>query len=387
MAFVYTFACKTWKAVSFETRHVSCGCQSLRKRQRAGSWLARKTVKDVSRTRTTLALRAGSEVPQERPLQKSLLKGASVLVALLAAFSPLLGDPTEALAAQGGGRVGGSSFRAPVTRSAPSRSYSGPSGGVGGYYYSPAPILPVTPFFFGPVVVPFGFTGFGTFLFAAAFLAFATRALGSARDGVTSAITGDDDSLVSEKTTLVKLKVGLLSTARELQQELEEIALHSKTDTIAGLQQVLQETTLALYRNPDYWSHGSIETTVASFSEAEAVFNRESFAERGKLERETLSNVAGRVDVRRRNNSELDPTDMRISEYIVVTLIVAASGRIPSLPKQIRNSGDVEATLRALSSIPRESLQGVEVIWSPQSLEDVLTEREMLTDHPELVRI
>ncbi|KAF6001244.1 hypothetical protein F1559_001730 [Cyanidiococcus yangmingshanensis] len=309
MAFVYTFACKTWKAVSFETRHVSCGCQSLRKRQRAGSWLARKTVKDVSRTRTALALRAGSEVPQERPLQKSLLKGASVLVALLAAFSPLLGDPTEALAAQGGGRVGGSSFRAPVTRSAPSRSYSGPSGGVGGYYYSPAPIFPVTPFFFGPVVVPFGFTGFGTFLFAAAFLAFATRALGSARD----------------------------------------------------------------------W--------MASFSEAEAVFNRESFAERGKLERETLSNVAGRVDVRRRNNSELDPTDMRISEYIVVTLIVAASGRIPSLPKQIRNSGDVEATLRALSSIPRESLQGVEVIWSPQSLEDVLTEREMLTDHPELVRI
>jgi uncharacterized membrane protein len=385
--FLYAFVFVPGKSLRLVSDRRTVQTEDLQKRRLLGGCLAKRTGLKVRQTNGVFALRTSMETSPEPPHQKTLFRGLGALVAALVAFSSLLGDPTVALAAQGGGRVGGSSFRAPATRSAPSRSYGAPSGGIGGYYYSPAPVFPVTPFYFGPVVVPFGFTGFGTFLFAAAFLAFATRALGSARGGATSALMEDEDTAGMEKTTIVKVKVGLLSTARGLQQELEEIALHSKTDSIAGLQQVLQETTLALYRNPDYWSHGSVERTVASFSEAEAVFNRESFAERGKLEKETLSNVAGRIDVRRRNSSRSDPTDMRISEYIVVTLIVAASGRIPSLPKQIRNSSDIEATLRALSSIPRENLQGVEVIWSPQSFDDVLTEQEMLSDHPELIRI
>jgi uncharacterized membrane protein len=353
----------------------------------AGGHAAGRALVASSTARGALTLRGNAGGAPRRPLQPLLAKGAAVLAALAVAISPLLGDPEAALAAQGGGRVGGSSFRAPTTRSAPPRSYRAPSGGIGGYYYSPAPVLPFTPFYFGPVVVPFGFTGIGTFLLAAAFFAFATRALSSNLSGLGVSAAAEDSELAAEQTTLVKLKVGLLSTARELQQELEEIALRSKTDSIVGLQQVLQETTLALYRNPDYWSFGSVNVKRTSLSEAEAAFNNESFAERGKLEKETLSNFGGQIDIRKREVAERDSTDMRVPEFIVVTLIVAASGRVPGVPTEIRRSSDIEAALRALSSIPREALQGVEVIWSPQSREDALTESEMLADHPELVRI
>ncbi|KAK4534980.1 hypothetical protein CDCA_CDCA03G1005 [Cyanidium caldarium] len=324
------------------------------------------------------------EERRTRAVPPLLRQGLGVLAALVLATAPLLADVAPADAAQGGGRMGGSSFRS-MPRSAP-RSFAPPSA-PRSYFYSPAPVMPITPFYFGPVVMPFGFTGLGTLLFAAAFFAFASRALSSV-GAVTGLGGGPDDTVDVEKVTVTKMKVGLLSTARELQRELEEIAYRGNTNSVEGLQQILQETTLSLYRNPEYWSYGSLSTKTVAQERAEEAFTKETFTERSKLERETLANVAGRIreNKARRGAGDVFPTS-RVGQYIVVTLVVASTGRLSDMPKQIRSTRDIETALRILGSVPHEALQGVEVIWSPQSFDDVLTEEELLTDHPELMRL
>jgi uncharacterized membrane protein len=68
------------------------------------------------------------------------------------------------------------------------------------------------------------------------------------------------------------------------------------------------------------------------------------------------------------------------NEYIVVTILVAAEGEY-KLPT-INSNADLKDALRKLGSIPVDSIQAVEVLWTPQDENDTLSERELLRDYP-----
>ena len=57
--------------------------------------------------------------------------------------------------------------------------------------------------------------------------------------------------------SVVKMQVGLLGTARDLQQDLNRMANKLDTSTSRGLHYLLQETVLALQRNPQYAAYGA----------------------------------------------------------------------------------------------------------------------------------
>ncbi|PWZ56690.1 hypothetical protein Zm00014a_027248 [Zea mays] len=297
----------------------------------------------------------------KRPALALLLAGA-----LLAAAS--MGGPHAAALAASGGRVGGSAFSS-RSSSPPSYGYSAPAP-RGGYtaapYYSPSPFVS-----FGPAVgIGFGgsgflvtLIGFAAFLYLAGFL--------SDSSGGTSVLTETD------KTTVLKLQVGLLGMARSFQKELDQIAEKADTSTPAGLSYVLTETTLALLRHPDCCisAYSSVDVK-RSVDDGEKRFNQLSIEERGKFDEETLVNV----NSIKRNKGGSQRSSGFSNEYIVITILVAAEG-VHKLPV-INSSNDLKTALQKMGAIPSSKILAVEVLWTPQNENDTLSERELLEDYP-----
>ena len=296
----------------------------------------------------------------------------SLVVISLVAMT-IFGNAHEAFAKRSGGRIGGSAFKSSPSRSSPSRStYSGSrnySGG-GGFFF--------LPMFFGR-----GGGGLFTLLLLVIVAGAIMQAFRGNGDG--EGITG-----MGSKVSVAKIQVGLLSSARSLQQELTRLALESDTSTSEGLATVTRETAISLMRHPEYWVYVSSANENTKFALAEQKFNSLVMSERSKLNAEVLSNVGGRVlqgktaaALPSEGSSGLEDP----SEYIVVTLLLAVAGETLSKLPTLRSSADLQSALSVIGSVPTDNLLAVEVLWEPQSEEYTLTNDEVLTIYPDLVRI
>lgn len=295
-------------------------------------------------------------------------------------FTLVLGNASSALAARSGGRIGGGSFRAPTrTYSPPGGGYRTPSGGYG-YGYG------------GGIGFPFLFPffgiggGFGSIFGVLIFFALANFLFQAFRR---TATIGDNDvpGYSNPKISVARLQVGLLSEARGLQKELDELALAADTGSASGRAQVLQESTLALLRHPEYWVYGSAQSQQTALEAAEAKFNQFALAERSKFTEETLSNVNNQLREGRSKGSLTGSGDSLTAtespgEYIIVTIVAGAEGKL-DLPK-INSSDDLRQALRQIGGISSERLLAVEILWTPQAEGDTLTSDDLLANYPDL---
>ena len=324
--------------------------------------------------------------PTQRPLQfrgltspllwRRLCSGLllPVLVALL------LVVPKPALAASGG-RIGGGNFRS----SPMPRSYGGGGGGYGGGGYSRG---------YGgggigfPFLIPFfGFGGgglFGFLILMAVVGLFANALRGGGGGGGGGAMASGQAGPIATyrpdgPVAIAQLQVGLLASARDLQQDLRGLAASADTSSNAGLQRVLQDTTLALLRHPDLWVYASAEVGQVPFAAAESTFNRLSMTERSKLSREVTSNVAGQ---KLADRPGLVGNADAASDYIAVTVLVASRSRLTL--KALKADEDLRESLRLLGSVSSTDLLALEVIWQPEGAGEVLSTEELLTAYPNL---
>jgi uncharacterized membrane protein len=309
-----------------------------------------------------------------RALLKPLLKPmmAIVLIAVL-----VLGHADSALAARGGGRIGGGSFRAPSRTLTQPRSYRSPAGG--GYY-------PGGGFGF-PFLIPFfgfggGFGGLFSILLFLGLANFLVRTLSNLGAGNTADGMGASSSSVA----VAQLQIGLLAEARSLQDDLNRMALSADTSSAQGLTQVLQEASLALLRHPEYWQYATATSQKTGLTSAEQVFNQLALAERSKFSGETLSNVNSQIQqaAAQAATETPDPTAAP-GQYIVATLVVAAHGSL-KLPK-ISSTEDVRQALSQLGAIASDRLLAVEVLWTPQASGETLSADEMVAAYPTLTLI
>ena len=315
---------------------------------------------------------------------KSIL--ALGLVAVL-----VFGNASTAMAARTGGRIGGGSFRAP------SRSYSTPrSAPRGGGYVSPGYGYGYGGGGFGfPFLLPFmGFGGGGLFSIII-FIAIANFLIRSFR----SAGVGEESvyGAASSKVSVAEVQVGLLANARELQPELNRLALTADTSTAQGRATVVQEATLALLRHPEYWVYGSTNSLRTDIDSAEAKFNQLTLTERSKFTDETLTNVDSVITSDERqavekalkqalDGEESNSGEIQLSnqdgEYIVATIIVGATGNL-NLPK-INDSDSMRQALQQIGSIGSDRLLAVEILWTPQADGDTLSSDDILAYYPNL---
>jgi uncharacterized membrane protein len=302
-------------------------------------------------------------------------------IAIALALAMTFGPAADALAARSGGRMGGGSFR----RSAPTRSYSGGgtyrSGGFGGGLGFPF-LLPF-----------FGFGGFGslfTLLIGLAVINFLVNAFRNFGGG-----EGGDrpySSRGSGLVTVAQVQVGLLATARSLQEDLDRMGQSADTGTEAGRAQVLQETVLSLLRHPEYWKYGNADCDRTSLEAAETAFGRLSLMERSKFTEETLSNYGGQLQGRSPAGSlagakgegegALVPSD-DYGEYIVVTILIAVEANL-AFPATITSATDLRQAISQMGTVSASDLLALEVLWTPQASGDALTTDDMMAHYPEL---
>ena len=315
------------------------------------------------------------------PSRRTLSRWLTALLLPLLVAGLILVQPEPSHAARGG-RIGGGSFRAPsMPRSSGGMrgGYGGGYGGYGGGYRGGGIGFP----FLIPI---FGFGGGGLFGFLilmsiVGVLVNAVRGSGRGNAALNGSGELAQRPTAAGPVTMLQLQVGLLASAKALQEDLRELAASAQTGSSSGLQRVLQETTLALLRQPELWVYANVETGSVPFASAESTFNRLSMTERSKLRAEVTSNVAGerRTDeLSEKSAGEADAAN----EYIVVTILVASNSRI-KLSESI-SSEQLRESLRILGSTSSTDLMALEVIWQPEGRGDVLSAEEVVTSYPNL---
>ncbi len=306
---------------------------------------------------------------------------SAVALALVAFL--VLSQAGSALAARSGGGFGGGSFRrAAPTRIMPSRPAPGPGYrtpyGGGGFGF--------------PFMLPFFFGGGGTLFSILIFIAIANFLVSNFRNVASSegGVLGSGQATANPPVSISTLQVGLLAEARSLQTELDKIALNANTESSVGLTIALQETTLALLRHPEYWVYGNTEGQQTQLLSAEAEFNRRTLSERSKFAEETLTQYDGQVRQKSATatlepSTEDDLLAQGPGEYIVVSLIVAAQGKL-KLPT-IQSTEDLKKALNQLGAISSDDLLAMRVLWTPQADGDTLTADDVVAAYPQLRRL
>lgn len=302
---------------------------------------------------------------------RSLLKP---LLALGLALALMLGHADGAWAAKAGGRIGGGRF-APAPRMAPtSRAPMGGGYAPGGGFGMPMPfIFPL--FGFGG-----GFGGLFTLLMVLAIANFLVNSF--RRSG-----SGDDytpGTSSNPPVAVAKLQVGLLANARSLQDDLNRLALTADTGSTTGLAKLIQETSLALLRHPEYWVYGASEKVETRLLSAEQAFNRYTLAVRSQFTEETLSNVNNQLTQATPKATLAPPAEDLATpgEYILATLVVASQGKL-DLP-DVRSTEDLRRALGQVGAIASDALLAVEVLWTPQQSGETLSADEMIAEYPHL---
>ena len=243
-------------------------------------------------------------------------------------------------------------------------------GGGSSFFFFPSPWM-----FFGGGM---GGGGLLSLLVVGALASVALQAFQRFQDG------GQTFGSSSSTVSVSKVQVGLLADAKSLQADLNRIATSANTSSSAGLAQILQETTLSLMRHPEYWVYGGGETKQSSMLAAESEFNRMALSERSKFLGESVSNVAGQIQSGDRAIAVATPGVLteQSSEYIVVTLLVGAEGKL-DIP-EINDAVDLRRALSMLGSVGSERLLSLEVLWQPGLIGGVLTSDDMIEYYPKL---
>jgi uncharacterized membrane protein len=240
-------------------------------------------------------------------------------------------------------------------------------------------------------MMPTFFIGGGGLFTLILFIFLATFLLNSFRRAEMDTIPGTVTS--SPTVSVARLQVGLLAGARQLQTDLDALAKRADTGSKSGLAQVLQETTLALLRHPEYWTHANTFVKQARLQAAEVEFNRLTLTERSKFSRETLSNVNNQIQQLPAKPAVTQDglvvaesagalSTQSPGEYIVVTLLVAAEGDV-KLPV-VNSTEELRQALNQLGGVGRDRLMALEVLWAPQASGDVLTAEDLIVEYPNL---
>ncbi|XP_017244062.1 uncharacterized protein LOC108215936 isoform X4 [Daucus carota subsp. sativus] len=189
--------------------------------------------------------------------------------------------------------------------------------------------------------------------------------------------------------SVLMVQVGILDKKRELQRKLNRIARTADSCTISGLNNLKKEVVKALLEHHDSCQFAYL---FAKYDEMEK-YSRPCF--RGFLETElakfdkedeTFLNVDGVIG-KKDSGGNFNSSD---NEYSVVTLLVLADGEywIPSVKwhTPLVSKADVKIALQKIRSIRMSNLEALEVLWTPQTENDSISEQELRRDFGLLMR-
>lgn len=192
-----------------------------------------------------------------------------------------------------------------------------------------------------------------------------------------------DSELVNDIVTVSKLQVALRGEAHTFQAKLNELATSADTTTTDGLFNLLQQTATLLLDYSNFWSHVLASSrTIDGRDAAQVLFDQLSLQERSKFAAETLTNVDGVV------SRHPAPAVGLVEEpaYIVVTLLMGTADDRP-LFNEIYTASVLRDVLKDITLMRSYYLLVMELLWTPQDVNDSLTEADLAKDYADLVAI
>lgn len=195
---------------------------------------------------------------------------------------------------------------------------------------------------------------------------------------------GDSGSL-GQGASVMKLQVSMSADWAKNGNIMQTLAdLSSRSGNISGRSQIsslLSDASLSLLRKSDDWTSASFEgESFNGASKAEPSFQRIAISERSKFENENTSPRSSSSSIVQGASTEA-----------VVSIIVAVRGRSDALKTSASSVGNIKTILQTLASEALtddgENIMGVEILWTPNEPGETLSERDIISDYPELMRL
>ena len=227
-----------------------------------------------------------------------------------------------------------------------------------------------------------------------AMLIYGAYSIYSSRVGGSSFSSDDDSGSLGSGATVVKVQIGLdadWSDSGSIMRTLSDLSLkHNSVNSRGEISRLLSDAAIALLRKQSDWNSATVDSQLFNgASKAEPVFQRISVNERTKFEKETNGDSNW--------NSLMNGESPRFlargtNTQAVVSLVVALRGKSDAhLGSGVRSVADVRKCLQSLASEALtdegENVMGVEVLWTPSESGTVLTERDIIADYPELIKL
>ena len=195
----------------------------------------------------------------------------------------------------------------------------------------------------------------------------------------------DDIGSLGSGATLMKIQVALdddWSKKGNIMDTLDAVSSkYSDLSSRSTLSQLLSDTSLALLRKSGDWNAVSYDGEIfrgGNSRDVEPAFQRVAVRERSKFEQET-------TDVTRYSGVDSCPTQ------VVVSLVVALRGKAQAYADKVNSTRQLKDCLQNLAADALtddgENIMAVELLFTPSEPGMILSERDIVEDYPELLRL
>jgi uncharacterized membrane protein len=270
----------------------------------------------------------------------------------------------DASALSSGSRSGGSSFRSS------SQTFTSPRYNTRMYTQSYSPLY--IPFSYVPVnfdVVVVGAVSYVVFQVVS--------------NGIRGSLgfLGNEDS----KSTIIKLQIAVdsdWSQQGNIIENLNEItSKYSSFNKPCDIADLLSKASLVILRKSSDWNSASYQSEMLDIKKAELYFQKLTIIERAKYDKEIIPSSI------QENNA-----DFYNKTQVVVSLIVAIKGSSDAYrKKEIITIAELRSCLESLAyealNDSGENIMAVELSWSPSERGTLISDRDLIQDYPELMKL
>jgi uncharacterized membrane protein len=199
----------------------------------------------------------------------------------------------------------------------------------------------------------------------------------------------DDVGSLGSGATVLKLQVSLDSNWSQrgnIMETLTDLASRkgSSINSRSDISSLLSEASIALLRRESDWNSATIDGEVFNGGnnaiKAEPFYQKLAITERTKFEKESIGTI--------RSSNVVSGS---LPTQAVVSILVAIRGKSEAYKKNVSNTREVKEILQSLASEALtdegENIMAVEVLWTPSEVGNVLSERDIVQDYPELIRL
>jgi len=292
----------------------------------------------------------------------------------------IFSNQPDALALSSGSRSGGSSFRSS------SQSFNSPRYNTRSYstkMTSPLYIpygYGVSPFNFIPInidVIVFGVVGYVVLQF-----------LSNRISGYSDFSYDKESDSLGSGVSVIKLQIAIDTDWSQEGNIIENLnAIAAKTNTFdkrSDIADLLSKASLIILRKSSDWNSVAYESETFDTrkdKKGELYFQKLVVRERGKYDREIIPSLI-------EDNSSYFCNQTQV----VVSLIVAIKGQSDAYQKKtITSISELRSCLQSLAyeafSDSGENIMAVELLWTPSERGTVVSDRDLIQDYPELMKL